>query len=711
MPTVKGKKNLLAPLVFLVLVVAVFYPCLTFQRVLAPQGLLWHLPPWNDLGGPSPVERPKLLPTALTLAPRLHLIQEHGLQLALWNPFIGNGRVGFFSFAGDGYPPLAVLAALVVSAPYHWNALLLMELALAFSGAYLFARQFLSREAASLTALAYCLSGPVLSQWSSLGGSAAALGPWLWMAAKGSRPLITAALAALMLLTGGESWPFLLGSGVLAVGTSPEGCRAAAGKKWLLTMLAAVLLAFPSLYLAFFSGEQPGFWWLKPQPQAPASWEMLVRPIHGENGGDAVYLGWPLVLLAVMGISQKGPAKRLALWTLGLALPVVFLLPARAFPALAGLRPKALLALSVAILAGLGTEALLGRLSREWRRPLFAGFALLVSYRLLLFGAEFLPWETTARARLPVPWAKTIWSAQEPLIPLLTLLPPDSGAFLGICDPRGRNLSGEPQYRAALGPAPDGSLHFSRITDPALAELGVSWLVEPEDPQVVRGTLASKVLTREVPREGFSYPLDVPTRATRIGLFGASPPFFLRLEQEGKTVVLLPDEDFAGVEGWNFWSLSGEITQGPARLLADSSFARIHAKIIVAWDVSGWQLVHRGDGFRFWRQRFARPVSAWEEEGVTQPPPKVVLWRPGLLQVATAAQADGNLLLRLKHRPYLLQVTLDGRKVKTNAAAKVWTAVPVPKGEHVLVAKYTLPFWAWLVPILGVGMCLRRVSR
>ncbi|MGQ9496161.1 MAG: hypothetical protein ACUVRY_07925 [Thermoanaerobaculaceae bacterium] len=709
----KGGRNLLAPLLFLVLLVAVFYPCFTFQRVLAPQGLLWHVPPWNDLGGPNPVEWPKLLPTALTLAPRLHLIQEHGLRLALWNPFIGNGRVGFFSFAADGYPPLAVLAALAVSSPYHWNALLLMELALAFSGAYLFARQFLSQEAASLTALGYCLSGPVLSQWPNLGGSAAALGPWLWLAVMGTRPLFTAALAALMLVTGGESWPFLLGSGVLAVGTSPKGCRAAAGKKWLLAMLAAGLLAFPSLFLAFFGGEQPGLWWLKTQPKTPASWEMLVRPVQDENGGDAVYLGWPLVLLAVTGISQKGTAKRLALWTLCLALPMVFFLPLRSFPALAGFRPKALLALGVAIAAGLGTEALLGRLSRGWRRQLFPGIAILVSYRLLLFGAEFLPWETTARARLPVPWGQPIWSAQEPLIPLLTLLPPDSGAFLGICDPRGRDLSGEPRYRATLGPAPDGSLHFAKITNPALAELGVSWLLEPEDPQVVRGTLASKVITQQAPREGFSYPLEVPARATRIGLSVASPPFFLRLEQGGETIVLPPDEDFAGAEGWHFWSLPGEISQGPARLLADSSFARNHAKITVAWDVSGWKLVHEGDGFRLWRQRFARPLAAWEDWGATQPAPKVVLWRPGLLRVTTAAQVDGNLVLRLKHRPFLLRVTLDGKEVKTKSAAKVWTAVPVPKGEHVLTAKYALPFWVWLPPVLGVGMFLRkkRVSR
>lgn len=700
MATVKGK--LLAPLLFLVLVVAIFYPCFTFQRVLAPQGLLWNLPPWSYLGGPRPIDRPDLLPTALTLAPRLHLIQEYGLRLALWNPFIGNGRVGFLSFARDGYPPLAVLAALLVPEPYHWNTLLLLELALAFSGTYLLARRFLSREGAGLAALGYSLSGPVLSQWPTLGGSAAALGPWLWLAALGSRPLMTAVLGALLLVAGEESWPFLLGSAALAIGTRPVGRRGWAGKQWLLAMFGAVLLAFPSLFLAFSSGEQPGLGWLRPKPLPPASWEMLVRPLPEKDSGHAVYLGWPLVLLAVTGITQKGPARKIALWILSLALPMVFFLP-QSSP-LAGFHP--LLALALAILAGLGTEALLGRLPEKWRQQAFVGVAVLVGFRLLVFGAEFLPWETTDRARLPIPWEEKKWSLQEPLIPLLTLLPPDSGAFIGICDPRARNLTGEPRYRAILGPAPDGSLHFARITNPALAELGVKWLLEPEEPQVVRGTLVSKVMTQEIPRDFFSYPLDIPAHATRIGLPVDSPPFFLQLEQGGETVVLLPDQDFAGVEGWHFWSVPEELTQGRARLLADSKFAKKHAKITVAWDVSGWELVYVGEGFRLWRQRFARPLAVWKEVSATQPPPKVLLRRPGLIRVVTSRQEEGNLLLRLKHRPSLLRVTMDGKAINTRAAAEVWTEVAVPRGEHVLTAKYTFPLWTWLLPILGVGMFL-----
>jgi len=689
----------------LLLLVLLFYPTLFFGRVLSLQSPLWAIPPWSELGGPNPMDRPHLQEAALTLAPRLALIQRYRWELAIWNPFVGGGRVGFLAMAADGYGPLAVVAGLFAKEPYLANTLLLLHVCLAFLGTYLLARRQLSPPAAVLTGVVYVLSGPVISSWCAGPGSAAAFGPWLWFSVLSGKLSLAALTAAMLVASGSESWGFLAGFVLLSL-VSPQGTTLPRRVVRLSrTVLAAVALAAPSLALGLFGSETPRLWWLEGSPQsAPNLASLLTTSDHPSQQGLWVFLGAPVLMLALLGCALPGLVRNLGLGVALASATLVFTPASALSPFLAAHRPTATLACGFALLAGAGLEVLF---SRSWQIPkgVLGTAAMVVTFaHMLPAAALWLSWETRGRATLPQPETPASPAAYEPVLPLLAL-PPDSPALLELADLRARTLVGEPKYRTLLAPGPGGVVAFSRITDPQLAALGVSWLWEPQEVTVVSGELFARLELGETARdpERPIYPVTVPEKATRLGLRVARPPGFLFLERDGQRWVLVEDRALAGEsELWHFFLLPRECPPGASRLVSDREFARRHPRLVLGWDTSGWELAGEREGARLWLKRDAVPLAGWKDPRSGAPAPKLLAWQPQGASVEVETTLDQELVLRMKFRPHLLRVLLDGKPQPSHSVAPVWTGVTVPPGRHRLEVRYALPTVAWLAPFFGL---------
>lgn len=698
---VQERARILAPLGFLLLLMVVFYPSLFLNRVLAPQALLWNVPPWSQLGGPNPTEQKALEEPVRTLVPRLALVQRYGWRVALWNPFVGGGRPGFLALGAEGIGPLALGASLLFSPPYQFNGLLLLHLALAFWGVYLLARRYLDPQGALLAGFVYALSGPVLSSWLTAAGSAMALGPWLWLAALSPTSWWAPVPLALCILSGGSCWPYVVGFLALAAwACQAHGWRLTKAFRlfWLAT--GAVVLALPSLYLAWFGVEKPGAWWLQAKAQPRPNFASLFLPAEElPLGRPWVFVGAVTLLLAALGASKLLPLQKMALWALALSLPLVFA-PASWLPSFVGaFRPSGILALGVALLAGAGSQHLLALLPPGGRLWPTAGILAALLLRLVPAQASWLLWESRQRAQLPSPWTGELGQAQEPVLPLLTLLPPDTAALLGLADLRAGSLAGEPLYRSLLRPGADGVVTFSRIADPLLADLGALWLLEPAELSLVSAELFSKLQLDLASRQDGEFVLSVPPRATRLGLKIPGQPPFLQVVREDQRWILKPDKALAEENaGWHFYLIPSPMPAGRARLLSPSPLPA--TSLTLAWDCSGWDLEGERGTLRLWRQRFARPLAAWMDDGV--PPPMVLSWQPGKLLLRTQREKAGELVLRLKFRPALLRLFVDGKPLPAEKGPGVWTTVKVPAGEHVVRAQWALPPGVLWAPLVGV---------
>ncbi len=693
-------------LAFLLVLITLFYPALLLNRILAPQALLWNYPPWSQLAGPNPKDRPALQPAALTLAPRLALWQKLGWKVAIWNPFIANGRPGLLALAAEGVGPVALLTSWFVRAPYHFNAIILVQLALAFWGMYRLAGKFLSPSSSVIASVAYALSGPVTSSWFSPAGSAGALGPWLWLAAMNARWWAPVPLA-LLLVAGAQSWPFLLGFAALTLWPSQTSVKRP-GLRWAVGRLVAlatvsVALALPSLYLAWYGTEDPGPWWLRGPTQPPPSLASLLvsQPEHA-NPNSWAFLGGVTLLLALAGMLAPAPGRTLALGTF-LVSGLLVLAPTSWLPNfLAALRPSLTLALGASLLAGLGAQRLVAHVAKGYRVPVQAAIIGFLLFRLLPPANLWLPWESRQRASLPPPWP-TIGQLppHQPLLPLLTLLPPETAALYAAADVRGFQLGGEPRYRAALSPSRDGTVHFSRLADPQLAALGTTWLVEPAEVGLVTGELLSRLQRVQVERQKQGLAVTVPPHATRLAVRVSQPRGTLWLEQGGNRWLLMPDPALGGEEfPWQFFRLPEGLRAGQAFLRGSFPGPADPGSLTLAWDVSGWELFSETDDVRLWRQRFPRPLAAWH--GEQKAAPQLVAWRAQEISVQTNATTEGILVLRLKFRPGLLHLRLDGKRLPGQLADELWTAVRVPAGQHVVTASYALPIAVWAVPLVAL---------
>ncbi|MCX7894711.1 MAG: hypothetical protein N2447_01990 [Thermoanaerobaculum sp.] len=702
-----GQERAILPAALLVILFVVFYPALFLDRVLAPQAALWSEPPWSHLGGPNPAAMDHTRHWAVSVAPRLALLARWGTETMLWNPFMGGGRVGWLALGADGYTPFTVLAVVLAPPTHHWLALACLTLGVAFAGCFFLARSAVGPAAAVIAATVYALSGPVISQWPAVPGTVAALAPWLLLVALRAPQWHAlgpaAALVAAMVVGGGFGLSWVAVLPALVVIREKGRWRAFA---WVLAALAAGLaLALPSLFLAFFAGEAPGFWWFSGRSAPSFSWWDLVRlPDPGSPGaGATLFTGWPAVILAGLGLAAPFALRTLAGLLAAAGAFATFALGAWV-PFLAAFPPTSFLSLGLALLAGGGVQWLLAPVQPRLHWPLTSALAYLILWRLLPAASLWLPWESRERITLswdpPAPLARGFdWS-----LPLVTLLPPDSAALVGLGDIRARSFAGEPVFRRLLSPGMDGSVHFSRITDPVLPQLGVRWAVEPKQLWLVSGELFARLVLREAEAAAGTYAVLVPPQATRLGIKMPTAPVLVRLLQGQQSWVLTRDQALAGeADGWWWWKVPKEVQGGPAGLVTDPQTLRQHPRLSLAWDCSGWDLVEESQDVRLWEQRWVRPLAAWAEPTAEAKPPQVLRQQPQRLEVSVETAQPRQLVLRVKFRPQILQATVDGAAVPLQAHHFPWSTLTVPPGVHRVCLRFALPLWVWAAPFLGLG--------
>lgn len=705
----EGDRSLLACFL-LVVVLALFYPALFLGQVLAPQAALWGYPPWSQLGGPNPFLHQPTNRLAFSLAPRLALIQREGTAVALWNPYIGGGRIGWLGMAADGYAPFSVVAALFAQDVHHWQALAFCVVILSFAGMFRLARRYLAPWPAVVSALVYTLSGPVVSAWLDVPGTVAAVVPWLLvftldLPRRGA--VAGAALcAALLWVSGGYGWPWL--APPLLAGLVRSSNRVFTRTSGFLAVAAGLALAFPSLFLAYFGGESPGFWWLEGRLQSASSPFDLFAGNVSAFGAERpwVFFGWPALLLAVMGALSQSRVRALAVGLTFLGAVAAFA-PSAVLPAfLASFRPTLALALGIALLAGAGSERLVARAPGSWQ-PVVSGIVVLsVFLRALPAASLWLPWHSRERARLP--WeAPTVpgFQREDLVLPLVTLFPTDSAAMAGLADVRARRFSGEPKLRQWLAPAPDGSLHFSRLSDTMLAKLGVRWLLEPRELSLVSGELFSRLILAESQGQNYRFPVTVPAGVTRLGLKVPAPPSFVHLLQNDQRFVLHADGALAQeAEGWWWWLVPEGVEPGQAWLVLASHRPTWGGGLQLAWDCSGWELAHEAGSLRLWRQRWALPLAFFEGEAKNAGSLELLAASPQKLVVQTESPTAQRLGVRWKFRPHIHKAFLDGKPTILQQGSFPWSAVEVPAGSHRVTVKTSLPLAVWFGPLMALGI-------
>lgn len=325
-------------------------------------------------------------------------------RLPLWDPHPSLGQPAVSEPLLQLFFPPALLTRLVLPPVTGFNLFVALPLPFAAVGLWLFLRRRLPAAVCTLGALAFALSGPMVSCVNNPNNAwAAASIPWMLWAADGLDPPRRPRALAVLALAAGLGFlaaePLTWGAGLILVlahrlvagGGSRTGAATAAAMT--LGVGLAAVQALPALDVArrsirgageladagsmhplrFLEALTPQLFgrWVAP-PDAVGPW---LGPLN--DGREpylvSIYLGVPLLALAAAGVGAGSiPARARVLWTtvalaagawsLGRYLPIYEALR-DALPLLQALRypPKlaVLVALAVAILAAAGFDGVL----------------------------------------------------------------------------------------------------------------------------------------------------------------------------------------------------------------------------------------------------------------------------------------------------------------------------------------------------------------
>ena len=730
------------------LLLVALYPAFFLSYRVAPEAVLRSSPPWRSLMGPFPAQDPVATLAARQLGPRLATIARHGLHGALWNPAIGGGRAGWLSSAREGGSPLALLAALVARPSWTWTALVALQIAVAFSICFAFLAIRGKGPWAAVTAgLAYAFSGPVASQWLTWPGAAMALGPL------GLLPLLvpttrwrlrTAAWALVLVLfltSGPPALPFV----AVALAAEAFLVRGQARSRFAGIALAAALavgMHFPTAWLEHAAAEEGSSEATVDRTTPPVGLREFLSPGSAEargsqlpKGGDTLvqsaFLGWPILLLAVIGVVGS-KSREMAFWLGVFAVGVALSTIPVSWASRLGVtgRPLAVVALAGALLAGHGVSLLEGMRLRTLSRLVGPAVGVVLLFSLVVSALRGLPFGKPSEANLPSPLPATSFADGSRLVALLGAMPPDIPATLGAADVRAFDLSREPTYGALLGQLPGGELPLARALDPATARLGGRWVVEPLPSRVVSGKIFASIEVVDVRRfpDSPTYPLDLPKRACRLGLPATLPIVAARLAAGPVEQILREDNALADEsDDWRWFAIPEGWASGKSRLVLLGEPELFPADLPIAWDSSALRLRHETRGVRVWEWGLAPPFAFLatslvlpdgefsDPTAVSVPPSRATVLldavsaTPGDLQrfslapdrveLAVAAERPALMVVQVKYRPHLWRVRMDDQRVETQPVDGVWTGFVVPRGRSHVVMSATLP-----TAVVGTGL-------
>lgn len=716
----------------LVVLVVGLYPALFLARVVAPEASLKGVPPWRQEWGPSPAPAPLTVEAATHLGPRLHAMARSGTAVALWDPLIGGGRAGWLSSAEEGGAPLPIVASFLARAHWAWTALVATEMACAFLSAWWVVRRLgLDGWAAAATGVVYAFSGAVAGRWLDWRGSALALGPLALLpvlmapARWPRRALAWTAVLALLLLCGPPALPFValaLAREVLVPRSETPAARW--GAITLATLLALAIWT-PAPWLARAGAEQGGVrvsQAVSPPLSSPAA--LLapaptevpsLSPAGREDASEAglAFVGLATLLLAGVGLAAR---RREAFFWAGVFITALaaVAVPSPWLAALGGLdRPFGVLALAVAVLAGFGVDHLGHRAGKRWSPALAGALCAVLLVRVAPPALHQLPYAYPDDASLHSPVPPSAMADGSRVLALLTAMPPDVGATLGLADVRAADLSEEPAYAALLGATREGELSVPRALSERMARLGVRWVIEPTPLRVVTSEIFARVDVEETSGDEAGLTVHVPRDATRLALPAGAATGSIFLRQGVSSHLLSPDPTLAAESlAWSWFSVPPDAYAGEAVLLGAQLPPA--GRIEVAWDSSELTITHEGPGSRVWSwgkaSRFAQLAGrAGENSAATSakpaPPPgdvHVRELRPGRVTALVSSPNASTLVAQIKYRPRLWHATIDGQPAEVERAEDVWSGVRVPSGQHEVVLEARLPRALWLAVLLGL---------
>ncbi|MFZ5788937.1 MAG: hypothetical protein ACOY3Y_21060 [Acidobacteriota bacterium] len=718
-----GTRALLSGL--LLLLTVAFYPALFQGRRIAPEASLRVFPPWRGESGPAQSPSPLAVTAARGFGARLQMIAGYGGQTAVWNPWIGGGRVGWLAGPDEGGAPLALLAAGLARRDNVWTGLLALTVGFSFAGAFWLVRRLGGEPRPAVTCgVAYALSGAAATAWLGPDGSSVALGPIAVAIVAGPPTAFVghlarwAGAAALLAPCGRHAIPFVALALAVEIFRGPGKAvprRLAAAA---LALAAAALATAPSRWLAYAGNEDGAH--PQPQPYAaagdtlsalvnpfpegdPTSGPSSVRNTANSRSG-AAFVGAPVVLLALVGTASAA-GSGMGVWiAASLASAAAWFGPS-ALPWLGvhGGHVAPIMALALAVLSASGATALCRRLPERWRSGVGALLALLVMARSAPPALHRMPYAFPADARLTAPLLREEAGTGNRFIALFGTLPPDVSAGLGMPDALAASLRNEPRYAAALGIREDQSIPLSRVAGPELGRAGVRWILEPSPVNVVSGELFSRAEIRSV-RLGPETPprinLHVPAGTGRIG-FQLPPEVVPLIVHPGDRATSLVRDRSLDPESdvWRWYTVPP--TAGTSLTLLLPGARPPHATVAI--DTTGIRVSREGAGVRVWEIRDARPFVSFGGGGAGPATITCAPFRPHALECSVDSAAPGRFVALVKYRPRLWHAVVNGRPAATEPVDGLWIGVDLPAGSQLVSLRATVPTRVTVVG--GLGLC------
>jgi Bacterial membrane protein YfhO len=413
--------------------IAIVFPAPFPGHVVSSNDLIRQVTPWATSGGPVDPIKPRnvlLADPAQVFDPDLYWArgQVRAGHLPLWNPDLFSG---WPLVAAQQTAPFFPVKGLSYVMPYDASigVEIVLLIALASLGTYLFARQLgLASAPSSVAGLAYGLSAPMLLWSLHPQSNVHATLPWMMLGAEGTLtrrrwgvPVLAAGIGVAAL--GGHPESVLLDGLLVAAWIVSRlarsgGWRARAARivpvsgATLLGLTAGAIMLVPlAQLLAHGTVQQRGgvagpglrsLWTLAvPDVWGRPDWSFMFNPLGLENYVERTeYVGAAPALLAAIGLLVYRDAVRWFFAVAGLAAAVVALHVPAISPFLAARWPLRLvnvgreisvLAFCLALLGGLGLQAVLDRRD-ALRRPALVAVALaLLGLPLAWIAARFHP--------------------------------------------------------------------------------------------------------------------------------------------------------------------------------------------------------------------------------------------------------------------------------------------------------------------------------
>jgi hypothetical protein len=512
-----------------------FFPVMFMGRAISPNDVYGNFAPWSAVRGDITHAQNSLLNDPPTAYFTLMSLAKHDWRTFHWNPYVASGIPGFGSSAAAILSPFILLPLLLVPLTWVYTAIVFLKLNVSFLFAYLWLREErLGRRGAAIGAIVAAGAGVYAVRWLWQITNATTLYPallWLVRRARNGKPTSIALTALIALAYALAGFPAAIAYGAyVVVAYALRPMRLSLVARNAAAVVIALLLVLPSLVPFAQLLERSGYLQARQTTSLagvfpPSHWRAFIQPDRLGNPsyknfiGDpqlgvmnnyvesTIYLGILTLPLALLGIFNRRARTRW-FWLVAAALTLACMfgapLIAPLFARLPGFKYSALARVALLLPLPIGYLAAAGASSIRIRfREVLAGvIALVIAADLALVAGRFHPYLTPEGAAIPqTPTLAFLQHDRAPfrIAPFFNYLWPNTAELVRLEDVRS-HFGSEAAYRKLLqriDPTSWGgsstvitfnSLKFN-LTDPLVGLLGIRWLIEHRDIDIVKWTI------------------------------------------------------------------------------------------------------------------------------------------------------------------------------------------------------------------------------